>query len=107
MHALQTDAQVASRFEPLLIPRWTATDAFRAFIVAYGRLLPLRKAASFREPEDLKFLTKLPAKALIDRILSPREQLSVPRRAVIECKRWDSADLDMYCWGEGVASSTP
>jgi hypothetical protein len=50
MHALQTDAQVASRFEPLLIPRWTATDAFRAFIVAYGRLLPLRKAASFREP---------------------------------------------------------
>jgi Bacterial TniB protein len=37
-HALQTDAQVASRFAPLLIPRWPATDAFRAFIVAYGRL---------------------------------------------------------------------
>jgi hypothetical protein len=58
------------------------------------------------EREDLKFLTKLPAKALIDRILSPREQLSVPRRAVIECKRWDTADLDMYCWGEGVAKYT-
>jgi ATP-dependent Clp protease ATP-binding subunit ClpA len=49
-HALQTDTQVASRFEPLLIPRWTATDAFRAFIVAYGKLLPLRKASSFGEP---------------------------------------------------------
>ncbi len=33
-HALQTDVQVASRFEPLLIPRWTETEAFRAFIVA-------------------------------------------------------------------------
>jgi Bacterial TniB protein len=40
-HALQTDTQVASRFEPSLIPRWTATNAFRAFIVAYGKLLPL------------------------------------------------------------------
>jgi hypothetical protein len=44
-HALQTDVQVASRFEPLLIPRWTETDAFRAFVVAYGKLLPLRKSA--------------------------------------------------------------
>jgi Bacterial TniB protein len=43
-HALQTEVQVASRFEPLLIPRWTETDAFRAFIVAYGKLLPLRNA---------------------------------------------------------------
>jgi hypothetical protein len=55
-HALQTDAQVASRFEPLLIPRWTATDAFRAFIVAYGKLLPLRKASPFGEPAMIQTL---------------------------------------------------
>jgi len=57
-HAMQTDAQVASRFEPLLIPRWTATDGFRAFIVAYGKLLPLRKASSFGEPAMIQTLIK-------------------------------------------------
>jgi hypothetical protein len=55
-HALQTDVQVASRFEPPLIPRWTATDAFRAFVVAYGKLLPLRKASPFGEPDMIRAL---------------------------------------------------
>lgn len=53
-HALQTDVQVASRYEPLLIPRWTETDAFRAFVVAYGKLLPLRKASPIGEPEMIR-----------------------------------------------------
>ena len=57
-HALQTDVQVASRFEPLLIPRWTETDAFRAFVVAYGKLLPLRKSSPFGEPEMIRALIK-------------------------------------------------
>jgi uncharacterized coiled-coil protein SlyX len=57
-HALQTDDQVASRFEPLLIPRWTETDAFRAFVVAYGKLLPLRKASPYGEPEMIRVLLK-------------------------------------------------
>jgi len=48
--------QVASRFEPLLIPRWSETEAFRAFVVAYGRLLPLRKASPFGEPEIIRAL---------------------------------------------------
>ena len=55
-HALQTDVQVASRFEPLFIPRWTETEAFRAFVVAYGKLLPLRKASPFGEPEIIRAL---------------------------------------------------
>jgi hypothetical protein len=57
-HALQTDVQVASRFEPLLIPRWTETDAFRSFVVAYGKLLRLRKASPFGEPEMIRSLIK-------------------------------------------------
>jgi len=57
-HALQTDQQVASRFEPLFIPRWTATDAFRAFVVAYGKLLPLKKPSPFGELEMLQTLIK-------------------------------------------------
>jgi replication-associated recombination protein RarA len=58
-HAVQTDPQVASRFEPLLIPRWTETDAFRAFVTAYGKLLPLRKASPFSSPEMIRSLLKL------------------------------------------------
>jgi replication-associated recombination protein RarA len=57
-HALQTDVQVASRFEPLLIPRWTQTEAFRAFVVAYGKLLPLRKSSPFGEPDMIRALIK-------------------------------------------------
>jgi len=58
-HALQTDVQVASRFEPLFIPRWTETEAFRAFVIAYGRLLPLRKPSGFGEPAVIRLLLKL------------------------------------------------
>jgi len=36
----------------------TDTDAFRAFIVAYGKLLPLRKASSFGEPAMIQTLIK-------------------------------------------------
>jgi hypothetical protein len=55
-HALQTDTQVASRFDPLLIPRWTPSDAFRSFVVAYGKLLPLRKPSPFGEPSMIQAL---------------------------------------------------
>ena len=58
-HALETDAQVASRFEPLLIPRWTASDAFRAFVVAFGKLSPLRKPSPFGEPGMIQALLTL------------------------------------------------
>jgi hypothetical protein len=57
-HALQTDVQVASRFEPWLIPRWTATDTFRSFVVAYGKLLPLRKASLFGDRNMIEVLIK-------------------------------------------------
>jgi hypothetical protein len=43
-------------FRAPAIPRWTATDAFRAFIVAYGKLLPLRKASPFGEPAMIQTL---------------------------------------------------
>jgi hypothetical protein len=58
-HALETDAQVASRFEPFLIPRWIASDAFRSFVVAYGKLLPLRKPSPFGEPAMIQALLSL------------------------------------------------
>jgi hypothetical protein len=46
LHAIQTDAQVASRFDPLHLARWSESDAFRNLIVTFGKQLPLRKAIS-------------------------------------------------------------
>jgi hypothetical protein len=39
LHAIQTDAQVASRFDPLHLARWSESDAFRNFIVTFGKQL--------------------------------------------------------------------
>jgi hypothetical protein len=58
-HALKTDTQVASRFEPVFLPRWTEADAFRSFVMAYGRLLPLRKPSAFGEPAMIRTLLQL------------------------------------------------
>jgi Bacterial TniB protein len=41
LHAVQTDSQVASRFDPIRRARWTESEAFRNFLVAFGKLLPL------------------------------------------------------------------
>ena len=44
---VQSDQQIASRFEPLHMPRWSASDEMRGFLAAYVKGLPLR------EPSDV------------------------------------------------------
>jgi hypothetical protein len=56
LHAIQTDAQVASRFDPLHLARWSESDAFRNFIVTFGKQLPLRKASPFGDREMIRLL---------------------------------------------------
>jgi hypothetical protein len=58
-HAMQIDSQVASRFEPLLLPRWTEIDGFRGFVTGYGRLLPLRKPSPFGDAAMIRTLLEL------------------------------------------------
>jgi hypothetical protein len=58
-HAMQIDPQVASRFEPLLLPRWTEIDGFRGFVTGYGRLLPLRKPSPFGDAAMIRTLLDL------------------------------------------------
>ena len=43
LYAMQTDPQIASRFEPFALPKWRESAELRAFVVNYGRLLPLEK----------------------------------------------------------------
>lgn len=56
LYAMQTDAQIASRFEPFALPRWRESDAFRSFVVSYGRLLPLAKPSPFAEKDMVQKL---------------------------------------------------
>jgi hypothetical protein len=43
LYAMQTDPQIASRFEPYALPRWKESADLRAFVVSFGRLLPLER----------------------------------------------------------------
>lgn len=59
--AIQTDPQLANRFEPAVLPRWKNDDEFGSFLITFESMLPLRK------PSDLDDLS------LGDRIYSMSE----------------------------------
>ena len=42
--AIQTDLQVASRFEPCHLPRWSSTEESRGFLAGFLKGLPLARA---------------------------------------------------------------
>ncbi len=46
LFAVQSDAQISSRFEPLHLPRWQADEAFRQLLGALETTLPLRKPSN-------------------------------------------------------------
>ena len=54
--ALQTDAQMHSRFTPMEIPRWRQSDDFRRLLAAFERVLPLRKPSELTQRPIAEFL---------------------------------------------------
>jgi len=44
--AIQTDPQLANRFEPAVLPRWKNEDEFGNFLITFESLLPLRKPSN-------------------------------------------------------------
>jgi hypothetical protein len=44
--AMQTDAQIASRFRPLELARWSESEELRRFLMAFERMLPLREPSN-------------------------------------------------------------
>ena len=49
--AMQTDAQIASRFRPFELPGWRESDELRRFLVAFERVLPLRERSNLAARE--------------------------------------------------------
>jgi hypothetical protein len=47
LYVVRSDPQLASRFEPFVLPRWHESAALMEFVVRFGRLLPLHKPSPF------------------------------------------------------------
>jgi Bacterial TniB protein len=54
--AIQTDPQLANRFEPTLLPRWTFDTDFLRLLASFERMLPLAEPSLL---SDLSLATKL------------------------------------------------
>lgn len=54
--AIQTDPQLANRFEPALLPRWTFDADFLRLLVSFERMLPLAEPSNLH---DTSLATKL------------------------------------------------
>jgi len=54
--ALQTDAQMMSRFTPFELPRWRENDEFRRLLSSFERVLPLRNASNLAEAGVARFV---------------------------------------------------
>lgn len=49
-HAIQSDDQLANRFEPMPLPPWEEGDEYRQLLSTFEALLPLRRASSLAKP---------------------------------------------------------
>lgn len=54
--ALQTDAQMSSRFAPFEITRWRESEEFRRFLAAFERVLPLRKPSDLAQRAIVQYV---------------------------------------------------
>jgi hypothetical protein len=77
--ALQTDAQMSSRFTPFEVPRWRENDEFRRFLAAFGKLLPLRKASQLDDRAVVQFMLAASAGLTgeVVRILNEAAELAI------------------------------
>lgn len=98
--AVQTDQQVASRFEPCHLPRWGPTDEFRGFLAAFAKGLPLHAPSDVtdRQCVDMLLSRSNGITGRVTLILARAAEMSIRGRA--ECINADwidraSRDLDL------------
>jgi hypothetical protein len=81
--AMQTDAQMSSRFTPFEIPRWRENDDFRRLLAAFERVLPLRKASNLAEMEIAQFVLRRSGglTGQVSRLLNQAAELAIADRS--------------------------
>lgn len=50
LHAIQSDDQLANRFEPIALPRWSYSEEFRELLRTLEALLPLGRPSNLAKP---------------------------------------------------------
>ena len=50
LHAIQSDDQLANRFEPIALPRWSYSEELRELLRTLEALLPLRRPSNLAKP---------------------------------------------------------
>jgi hypothetical protein len=50
LHAIQSDDQLANRFEPIVLPRWSDGEEYRQLLRTLEALLPLRRPSNLARP---------------------------------------------------------
>jgi type II secretory pathway predicted ATPase ExeA len=51
LRAIQTDTQLANRFDPMVLPRWTLDREFRMLLMSFEQVLPLQKPSNLASKE--------------------------------------------------------
>jgi hypothetical protein len=77
--ALESDAQMRSRFTPLEIPRWRESDDFRRLLRAFESVLPMRKPSDLSQRPIAQFLLAASAGLLgeVARMLTETAELAI------------------------------
>jgi len=77
--ALQTDAQMVSRFTPFEVPRWQESEAFRRLLAAFERVLPLRLPSELAQREIAQYVlaTSGGLTGEISRIINAAAELAI------------------------------
>lgn len=82
---MQTDPQIASRFEPFALPRWKESAELRAFVTSPGRLLPLENPSPLAEKQRIRTLMAY-SQGLTGRITTlPAQAAELAIREKTEC----------------------
>lgn len=50
-NAIQTDPQLANRFEPVLLPRWELNNEFLKLLASFEKMLPLKEASNLAKTD--------------------------------------------------------
>jgi hypothetical protein len=77
--ALQTDAQMVSRFTPVEVPRWRESEEFRRLMAAFERILPLRLPSDLAQRDIAQYVLAASGGLTgeISRILNASAELAI------------------------------
>ena len=115
LYAMQTDPQIASRFEPFSLPKWRESPGFREFVVSFGRLLPLEKPSPLADKAIIQKLMGLSSglTGKVTTLLTQAAELAIRMRSSVEpmAGRWSllTAEANSATGrnGEGAKGTRP